>query len=107
LLSLDLERSRTRLDLGDEHRRPRPPEELYDLVRDPNEAVDLAGDPGHAEVRAEPRAALEDWMYRTADPLSDGPTPLPPPRSRAVDALPALTPPAPRPASPGRTGPPP
>ncbi len=56
---------------------PVPAEALYDLVMDPQEAANLAADPAHAEVLAEMRARLADWMERTADPLLAGPVPAP------------------------------
>jgi len=57
--------------------RPVPAEQLYDLVFDPNETGNLAGDPRCAEVLADMRRRLEDWMRRTGDPLLAGPVPAP------------------------------
>lgn len=54
------------------------PEQLYDLLLDPNEMRNLIADPRAGEVAADLRARLEDWMVQTADPLLDGPVPLPP-----------------------------
>jgi N-sulfoglucosamine sulfohydrolase len=47
----------------------RAPEELYDLGTDPDCLHNLAGDPGFADVLAEKRGALADWMTETGDPL--------------------------------------
>lgn len=47
----------------------RSPEELYDLTVDPDCLHNLAGDPEHADVLADKRATLGDWMTETADPL--------------------------------------
>ena len=58
--------------------RPRPAEELYDLVFDPNEAANLAADPAHAPVLAELRERLQAWMADTGDPLLAGPVAPPP-----------------------------
>jgi N-sulfoglucosamine sulfohydrolase len=57
--------------------RPIAADQLYDLVQDPNELVNLAGDPRCAEVLADLRARLEQWMRETNDPLLDGPVPPP------------------------------
>jgi N-sulfoglucosamine sulfohydrolase len=38
----------------------------------------LIGDPRWSEVADELRGRLERWMRETADPLLDGPVPLPP-----------------------------
>ena len=46
---------------------PRQAEELYDLENDPHEINNLAGDPKHAEVLAEHRAILEQWIKDTND----------------------------------------
>lgn len=43
----------------------KPEWELYDLERDPLELDDLADRPEHAEVLAELRAELEDWIEET------------------------------------------
>jgi arylsulfatase A-like enzyme len=53
-------------------------EQLYDLVFDPNEAHNLAGDPALADVLADMRARLDQWMRATDDPLLRGPVPAPP-----------------------------
>jgi arylsulfatase A-like enzyme len=52
--------------------RPLPAEQLYDLVFDPNEAANVAGDPAYADVLAELRARLHEWMVATGDPLLAG-----------------------------------
>jgi hypothetical protein len=53
-------------------------EALYDLVFDPNEMNNLIDQPGLADVAAEMKALLQDWMLSTHDPLLDGPVPAPP-----------------------------
>jgi N-sulfoglucosamine sulfohydrolase len=58
-----------------ERRRPR--EELYDLLMDPAEMRNLAGDPLLDEVQADLAGRLQAWMRDTADPLLDGPVPVP------------------------------
>jgi N-sulfoglucosamine sulfohydrolase len=58
--------------------RKRPREELYDLVMDPGEMRNLAGDPTEESTRAELEARPRRWMAETADPLLDGPVPIPP-----------------------------
>lgn len=57
--------------------RPRPPEELYDLVNDPAEVRNLVEDPGHSVVRDELSDRLGDWMSTVNDPLLRGPVPAP------------------------------
>jgi arylsulfatase A-like enzyme len=57
--------------------RPRPREELYDVILDPGEMRNLAGDAAFADVRADLDARLHAWMRDTADPLLDGPVPPP------------------------------
>jgi N-sulfoglucosamine sulfohydrolase len=59
-----------------ERRRPR--EQLYDLVMDPGEMRNLAGDPGFDEIQTGLDERLHRWMAETADPLLDGPVPVPP-----------------------------
>ncbi len=44
--------------------RPRPSEELYDLVNDPGETRNLSADPGHEIVKDEMSDRLGDWMSR-------------------------------------------
>jgi hypothetical protein len=58
--------------------RPVEQEMLFDLLFDPNEAGNLAGDGRYAEVLAEMRGRLDDWMQRTKDPLLQGDIPVPP-----------------------------
>ncbi len=53
------------------------PEQLYDLVFDPQERANLVWDDRHGAVLNEMRTRLERWMRDTADPLLDGPIPLP------------------------------
>lgn len=57
--------------------RPRPAEQLHDLVFDPNEADNLADRPGHEDVLADMRQRLDRWMRDTGDPLLAGPVPAP------------------------------
>lgn len=52
--------------------RPRPGEELYDLLHDPHEFNNLAGDAQYEEVRARLSARLDEWMKATGDPLRKG-----------------------------------
>jgi len=49
-------------------KRPRVPEELYDLERDPNEQQSLAVDPASAAVLAQMRGRLDAHMLETRDP---------------------------------------
>ena len=58
--------------------RPRPLEQLYDLIFDPNEASNMANDLSVAVVLEELRTRLETWMRSTNDPLLHGPVPAPP-----------------------------
>lgn len=57
--------------------RPVATEQLYDLLLDPVERINLADDPAYAEVADNLRGELQSWMERTADPLLDGPIPVP------------------------------
>jgi uncharacterized sulfatase len=56
-------------DAADKVRRyeHRPGEELYDIGEDPFEWNNLAEDPQHAEVKAELRGVLLDWMQAMGD----------------------------------------
>lgn len=58
--------------------RPRPREELYDLLMDPVEMRNLVGDPECEPRRAEMEGRLLTWMRETGDALLDGPIPPPP-----------------------------
>jgi N-sulfoglucosamine sulfohydrolase len=56
---------------------PRPRLELYDLLGDPIEMRNLAYDEAFSEVLDDLSARLDAWMEATADPLLDGPVPVP------------------------------
>ena len=45
----------------------RPPEELYDVRHDPYQFNNLANDPAYADVLADLRLQLADWMSSTGD----------------------------------------
>ncbi len=47
--------------------KPRPPEELYDIVADPQELKNLAADPQRAGTLGDLRASLDQWEKQTAD----------------------------------------
>ena len=57
---------------------PVPAERLHDLVLDPLERVNLVDDPAYADVLADLRTRLAEWMRQTDDPLLAGPVPHPP-----------------------------
>lgn len=48
-------------------RRSKPPEELYDLIRDPGQMSDLASSPEHQATLARLRAECEQWMISNHD----------------------------------------
>jgi arylsulfatase A-like enzyme len=50
-----------------------PTEALFDLWLDPSEGMNRIDDPALAEVLADLRTRLHEWMVRTGDPLLDGP----------------------------------
>jgi N-sulfoglucosamine sulfohydrolase len=52
-----------------------PTEALFDVLLDPGEGRNRIDDPELAEVLADLRARLQDWMERTGDPLLAGPVP--------------------------------
>ena len=52
-------------------------EALHDLFFNPGEGRNVIDDPDYAEVAADLRARLENWMEQTSDPLLDGPVPAP------------------------------
>lgn len=58
--------------LGEEHRallfaQTRPAEELYRITDDTGELKNVVDDPQHAQVLAEMRGALEQWIVETGD----------------------------------------
>lgn len=75
VLPADVEASPMRYGFGDDHLRPRPMEELYDLVEDPEERVNLADDAGCTGIRADLAGRLLRWRQRSSDPLLLGPVP--------------------------------
>lgn len=81
-LSKDLEESRTRQGMGEDHLAPRPYEELYALDDDPDELVNLAADPAWAATRSELADLLDRQMKELADPLQRGSIPPAPPPVR-------------------------
>jgi N-sulfoglucosamine sulfohydrolase len=58
--------------------RPVARERLHDLFFNPGEGRNSIDDPDYAEVAADLRARLKNWMERTDDPLLEGPVPAPP-----------------------------
>lgn len=52
-------------------------EQLFDLLLDPNERNNLIRHPAYQTVRVELDALLKQHMQETADPLLEGPVPLP------------------------------
>jgi arylsulfatase A-like enzyme len=54
-------------------KRPRVPEELYDLAADPHEQRNLAGDPAQTEPLQRMRARLDAHMRETGDPFLGAP----------------------------------
>jgi arylsulfatase A-like enzyme len=58
--------------------RPVARERLHDLFFNPGEGHNSIEDPDYAEVAADLRGRLNEWMVQTNDPLLDGPVPPPP-----------------------------
>lgn len=58
--------------------RIQPREALYDLTFDPNETDNLCGKRSYADVLADLRERLDEWMLTTQDPLLHGDIPMPP-----------------------------
>ncbi len=73
-------RSWRQLQAAGLERFPMPREQLFDLIYDPQECVNLIADPACAEVAADLRRRLDDWMDRTGDPARHDTVPEPPPR---------------------------
>ncbi|MBS1811916.1 MAG: sulfatase [Acidobacteria bacterium] len=55
--------------------KPRPTEELYDVIADPNEVNNLANDPHYAKTLAQLRAKLKQWGEETNDVMPAQRTP--------------------------------
>jgi N-sulfoglucosamine sulfohydrolase len=53
-------------------------ESLHDLFFNPGEGRNVIEEPEYADVRADLRARLDQWMVDTSDPLLDGPIEPPP-----------------------------
>lgn len=64
-----LEKAKTDPDAADKVRRyqHRPAEELYDIKKDPYEWNNLAGDPKYANVKADLKQKLKEWMKAQGD----------------------------------------
>jgi N-sulfoglucosamine sulfohydrolase len=58
--------------------RPVARERLHDLFFNPGEGRNSIDDPDYADVAADLRSRLHEWMVQTNDPLLDGPVPAPP-----------------------------
>jgi len=85
ILLADSEGSLTRRDYGNDHLRPRPEFELYDLLEDPTERVNLAGREEHQAVQRELTERLRRIREETADPALNGPIPRPPVEREILD----------------------
>jgi len=60
-----------------EHRKPRPPEMLFDLVEDPAETNNLAGRPEARDVLTDLRKRVDRWLTDRNDPVLRGAVPVP------------------------------
>ncbi|MBN2449489.1 MAG: sulfatase [Lentisphaeria bacterium] len=94
-LPTDIERGKTRRDMGPAPLWQRPETEFYDLRNDPLEQHNLAGAPAVAEEEALCRRTLTGYRQDTHDPLLDGPIARPATEARLVAAalsrVPGLT----------------
>ncbi|MFO7897717.1 MAG: sulfatase [Planctomycetota bacterium] len=81
----DSETSLTRRDMGNQHLRPRPEVELYDLESDPTERTNLAGRPDFASIEQDLARRLRAIQEETSDPLLDGPIPRPADEKELLD----------------------
>jgi arylsulfatase A-like enzyme len=73
LLLADSEAGLVRRDFGNEHMRPRPEFELYDLAEDPFERVNLAGRPDSRDIERDLAQRLRAIQEETCDPVLNGP----------------------------------
>lgn len=73
----DVLRSPITPQMIDEIVQERPPLELYDLLDDPGERHNRIDDPALADVAADLKRSLVDWMRRTGDPILAGPVASP------------------------------
>lgn len=87
LLPTDIEQSRTRRDMGDEHLEQRPTMELYDLQEDPWEMENLAGRPEQADVESDLASQLQDFLEETDDPILHGTVPRPQDEAEILDRI--------------------
>ncbi|MBS3764178.1 MAG: sulfatase [Planctomycetes bacterium] len=71
-LPTDIEVTATRGDMGEEHLKPRPPVELYDLETDPWEKNNLAGDDDYDSVEEQMQKRLKRILRETDDPIQNG-----------------------------------
>jgi len=72
-LPSDIERSKTRRDMGEAPLWERCPVEFYDLQADPCEKVNRSGEPGCAGAEAHCLALLRAFQEETHDPVLQGP----------------------------------
>jgi len=71
-LPTDIETSLSRKHMGNDHLRPAPPAELYELRDDPDELRNLADDPQHAAVGNQLKSLLRRMQEETNDPALAG-----------------------------------
>jgi arylsulfatase A-like enzyme len=81
----DSEISVTRRDMGNDHVRPRPEAEFYDLDADPAEQVNLAGQARFADAETELAERLHAIQQETTDPILAGPISRPPDETERLD----------------------